>query len=286
MKKFIILDSNAIIHRAYHALPPLKTEDGRLANAVYGFTAVLLKIIKELKPDYLAATFDVSGITFRNKVYKQYKAKRIKPPQELYDQIPLIKKMVACLNIPIYKKKGVEADDIIGTIVSRVEKQDIKCIIVTGDLDTLQLVSKKVGIYALKSGIKKSVIYDEKAVKERYGLLPEQMVDFRGLKGDPSDNIPGIIGIGGKTAVKLIQEFGSLENLYDALALSDLNPKLKARLLEYKEDAFLSRQLSRLDKDVKINFNLKKCQWGKYNKTKAIRFLESLSFYSFIDRLP
>jgi len=281
----VLIDGNALIHRAYHALPPFKTKKGQLVNAIYGFVSILFKVIKELKPDYLATTFDLPGPTFRNIEYKEYKAKRVKPPQELYDQIPLIKEIVKALDIPIYEKKGFEADDVIGTIVQKTKDQRIKNIIITGDLDTLQLVSKQTEVHTPLKGVKEMIVYDSAMVKKRYDLTPKQINDFKGLKGDPSDNIPGVAGIGQKTAVDLIKRFGSLKKLYQDFPQSDLNPKLKARLLEYKGDAFFSQYLVTIKKDVPINFNLKKCGWGEFNRSKVIKLLKKLEFNSLIKRL-
>jgi DNA polymerase-1 len=286
MKTLVLIDGNALIHRAYHALPPLKTKKGKLVNAVYGFISILFKVIKELKPDYLAATFDLAGPTFRDLEYKEYKAKRVKPPQELYDQIPLIKEMVRALEIPIYEKKAFEADDVIGTIVQKTKDKKIKSIIITGDLDTLQLVDKQTEIYTPKKGIKDIIVYDQAAIKKRYRLKPKQITDFKGLKGDPSDNIPGVPGIGEKTAIDLIKKFGSLKKLYQTLETSDLNPKLKAKLLEYKEQAFFSQYLATIKKDVPLDFNLEKCRWGRLNQGKVVKLLKKLEFNSLIGRLP
>ena len=286
MKKLVLIDGNALIHRAYHALPPLKTKKGQLVNAVYGFISILFKVIQELKPDYLVATFDLTGPTFRDLEYKEYKAKRVKPPQELYDQIPLIKKIVQALSIPIYEKQGYEADDIIGTIVQKIKSEKIKNTIVTGDLDFLQLVDKQTETYLLRKGIKDTVIYNRKSVEERYDLKPKQITDFKGLKGDPSDNIPGVPGIGEKTAVELIKKFGSLKKIYQDIEKSDLNPKLKARLLEYKKEAFFSQYLATIKRDVPIDFNLEKSKWGKFNSSKVIKLLKGLEFNSLIKRLP
>lgn len=284
MPRLILIDSNALIHRAYHALPPLKTKKGVLVNAVYGFVSVLLKVLRELKPDYLAAIFDLAGPTFREIEYKEYKAKRVKPPQEMYDQIPLIKQILQAFNIPIYEKQGFEADDVIGTIASH--RPSLEILIITGDLDALQLIDKNTKIYTLKKGIKETMIYDESAVFERYGLKPEQIIDLKGLKGDPSDNIPGVPGIGEKTAIELLKKFGSLKNLYQQIEKADLNPKLKAKLLEYKEQAFFSQHLATIKKDVPIEFNLEKCGWGKYDKEKVIKLFKELEFNSLIERLP
>jgi DNA polymerase I len=287
MKKLVILDGNALIHRAFHALPELKTKQGELVNAVYGFTSILFNVIQELKPDYLAATFDLAGPTFRDLEYKDYKAKRVKHPQELYDQIPQIKEIVKALKISIYEKKGFEADDVIGTIVSKVSssKHQVLSVIITGDLDLLQLVDKNTEVHTPKKGIKNIVVYDLLAVKERYNLKPKQIIDLKGLRGDASDNIPGVPGIGEKTALKLIGEFGSLEKLYQDIESSNLEPKLKARLLEYKKDAFFSKRLVTIKKDVPFDFDLKKCQWGNCNKRKALDLLKKFEFKSLIKRL-
>ena len=286
MKKLVIIDGNALIHRAFHALPPLKTKKGELVNAVYGFISILLGVIQGLSPDYLAATFDLAGPTFRDLEYKKYKAKRVKHSQELYDQIPKIKEIVKALEIPIYEKKGFEADDIIGTIISKVpsSKFQVSSMIITGDLDMLQLVDKNTEVHVPKKGIKDIVVYNTLAVKERYNLKPEQIIDLKGLKGDASDNIPGVPGIGEKTAIKLIERFGSIKKLYEVINTSDLDPKLKARLLEYKEQAFFSQYLVTIKKDVLINFDLEKCKWGDYNKKKVIKLLEKLEFNSLIKR--
>jgi len=285
MKRLILIDGNALVHRAFHALPPLKTKKGKIVNAVYGFSSILFRIIQELEPDYLIATFDLAGPTFRDLEYQDYKAKRVKPPQELYDQIPLIKKIVKGLAIPVYEKKGFEADDLIGTIAQKVKDKKIKIIIVTGDLDLLQLVDKQTEIYTSKKGIKDTVIYDQKAVKERYGLLPRQIIDYKGLKGDPSDNIIGVPGVGEKTAIDLMKKFGNLEKLYQKSNINTLNPKLQARLLEYQDQAFFSRHLSTIKKDVPIDFNLRKWQLEKKNRIKTIKLLEELGFKSLIKRL-
>jgi len=285
MKKLAIIDGNALIHRAYHAIPPFKNKKGQLVNAVYGFISILFRVIQELKPDYLVVTFDLAGPTFRNLEYKEYKAKRAKQPQEFYDQIPLIKELVKTLEIPIYEKKGFEADDIIGTIVEKTKDKEIKKIIITSDLDVLQLVNKETEIHTLKKGINDTAVYDLLAIKKRYGLTPKQVIGFKGLKGDPSDNIPGVPGIGEKTALQLIKEFGNLENLYKKLSGSNLKQKLQSRLLEYKEQAFFSQYLATIKKDVPINFKLMECKQGNFNRGKTKKLLEALGFKSLIKRL-
>ena len=285
MKTLVIIDGNALIHRAYHAIPPFKTEQGKLVNAVYGFTSILFRIIQELNPEYLVTTFDLPGPTFRNLEYKEYKAKRAKQSQELYDQFLLIKEIVKSIDIPIYEKKGFEADDIIGTIVEKLKDHEINKIIITGDLDTLQLVNDLTKIHTFKKGINDVAIYDIEAIEKRYGLTPEQIIDFKGLKGDPSDNIPGVQGIGEKIALQLVKQFGSLENIYQNINGGDIKPRLQSRLLEYKEDAFFSKYLSTIKKDVSIDFKLKECEFNKLNKIKIIKLLEELGFNSLIKRL-
>ena len=199
-KRLLLIDGNAIIHRSYHALPPLTTKEGELVNAVYGFSSTLLSVIDKFKPDYVMASFDLAKPTFRHKEYKEYKATREKAPDELYEQIPLVKEVVRAFNIPIYEKEGFEADDIIGTTVRQSEKleKNIENIIVTGDLDTLQLVNNKTKVYTMRRGLSDAILYGEDEVLERYGFDPEKLKDFKGLRGDPSDNIPGVKGIGEK----------------------------------------------------------------------------------------
>ena len=202
----LIIDSNALIHRAYHALPPLTTANGDLINAVYGFFSLLFKAIREMTPQYIIATFDSPGPTFRRKIYPLYKATRIKAPQELYDQIPRIKEMLNLLGIPVIAQKRYEADDLIGTIVRRVRKNNM--IILSGDKDLLQLVNDRTKVMLLKKGLSQVETYDREAVREKYdGLRVDQLLDLKALQGDKSDNIPGAPGIGEKTAIKLLKQF-------------------------------------------------------------------------------
>ena len=287
-KTLIIIDSNSIIHRAFHALPPLSTKKGEKVGAVYGFLLVFFKAIKEFSPDFVAATFDVKGPTFRHEKYKEYKAKRAPAPQDLYDQIPRVKEVLKNFNVKTFEKPGFEADDIIGTIAKQAPKKQVipglETIILSGDSDTLQLVDSHTKTYALRKGIKDTVLYDENIVKEKYqGLTPKQLIDFKALKGDPTDNIPGVAGIGEKTAINLIKEHNSLEEVYDNLALIDT--KTREKLILHKEQAFFSRDLVEINKAVPLDFNLKECQWG-YNKQKALQALKDFEFYSLISRLP
>jgi DNA polymerase-1 len=299
-KRLIIIDGNALVHRAYHALPPLSTKKGEIVNAVYGFLLVFLKAIKDFQPDFIAATFDLRAPTFRHEKFKDYKATRKKSPDELYSQLPKIKEVLKNFNVPIFEKEGFEADDVIGTIANLAQQQpasqEIETIILSGDLDTLQLINKNTEVYTFKKGLKDTILYDEKAVKERYnGLVPEQMSDFKALKGDPSDNVPGIPGIGEKTAISLIKEFNNLENLYKEIEkikvipkekVGILNPRLLTLLKDYKDQAFFNKTLTDIDKDVPIDFNIKDCNWNGYDQEKVVQTLKELEFYSLIERLP
>ncbi len=294
-KRLVIIDSNALIHRAYHALPPLTTKNGEIVNAVYGFLLVLFKAIKDLSPDYIAATFDLAAPTFRHEKFKEYKAKRPKAPDELYGQIPKIKEFLRAMNIPIYEKEGFEADDIIGTIAKLAPKKmafpELETIILTGDLDALQLINKNTKVYTFRKGIKDSVVYDEGQVQERYGLRPEQLVDFRGLKGDPSDNIPGAPGIGEKTAIELIKKFGTIENLYKTIEnnlpkTKEISPKIKEKLVQSKEQVLFSKLLSKIRLDAPIELKLEAWKSDKQNQEEAEKLLKKFEFFSLLARLP
>lgn len=287
-KKLIIFDGNALVHRAYHALPPLKSKSGELTNAVYGFLLVFLKAIKDFHPEYIVATFDLPAPSFRHAKYKLYKANRIKAPDELYEQIPKIKKILNDFNVKIFEKAGFEADDLIGTISKTAEKRQIypkvETVIVSGDNDVLQLVDKNTKAYILRKGVKDIVLYDEEKVKEKYkGLSPEQLVDYKSLRGDPSDNIPGVFGVGEKTAVELILKFGSLENIYDNL--EEIKDTLRKKLIDYKDQAYVSKMLAEIRKDVEIDFDLKDCAWGNYDKSKVIDSFTHYGFTTLISRL-
>jgi DNA polymerase-1 len=295
-KRLIIIDSNSLIHRAYHALPPLTTKKGELVNAIYGFLLVFFKAIREFQPDFIAATFDFPAPTFRHKKFKEYKAKRPPAPEELYRQIPKVKEILKGFNVPILEKEGFEADDLIGTIARLAPKQqivpEIETIILSGDLDVLQLVNSHTKAYTLKKGVKDTVLYDKKLVEEKFqGLKPNQLLDWKALRGDPSDNIPGVSGVGEKTATELIKEFGNLENLYQNLEQGSekakkLKPKLKETLLQQKEQAFFSQSLVKIETNVPIDFNLEKCLWRKYDKEKVTQILKNFEFYSLLARLP
>ncbi len=297
-KKLVLIDGHALVHRAFHALPQtLSSPTGFLTNAVYGFTSVLIKIIKDIKPDYIVATFDLAGPTFRHEEFADYKAHREKAPDGLHEQVPRVKEVLSAFGIPIFEKAGFEADDVIGSVCEKTRKiNGLQTIIATGDLDTLQLVEDdKVVVLTLRKGVTDTILYGEKEVKERYGLKPSQLVDFKGLKGDPSDNIPGVFGIGEKTASMLIQKFGDLEKLYQSIEKKEsskkktkdsLPDKLIQKLLENKDMAFFSRKLSTIIKNVDIDFNIKNAEWKNgIQKEKIARVFQEMGFSSLIKRL-
>jgi len=283
---FVILDGNALVHRSFHALPPLTNKKGEPTGAIYGFFLVLMKILAEEKPKYLAATFDLKGPTLRHKKYKEYKAKRVKAPDELYVQFEPIKQLLRLFGIPIYEKQDYEADDVIGTLARLAKETPEQPIvdIVTGDLDTLQLVNEKTRVLAFVRGTKETNIYDEQAVEARYGLKPEQIVDYKALHGDASDNIPGVAGIGAKSASNLLAQYGSLENIY--LHLAEVKESWRKKLTENKEMAFLSKELVTIDQAVPLEFKLTDCQLGRRGDFAAIkRGFAELNFATLNKRL-
>ena len=269
-KKLVLLDVHAIVHRAYHALPEFATSRGEPTGALYGLSTMLLKIISDLKPDYIIACYDLPKPTYRHVAYKDYKAGRAKTDEELVSQLKKSYEIFSAFSIPVYSKEGFEADDMIGTIVERVKREkDLDVVIASGDMDTLQLVSgEKVRVYTLKKGIKDTIIYDEKMVNERYGFGPELLPDYKGLRGDPSDNIIGIKGIGEKTATDLIKNFGSVENIYKKLEKDEksfIKVGIKERIIgllkEGEEEAKFSKMLGTIRKDAPIDFKIPEKTW-------------------------
>jgi len=284
IKKILIIDSNALVHRAYHALPPFTTKQGVLVNAVYGYITTLQNAIDKVKPDYIVATFDLPKKTFRHKMFPDYKANRKKAPDDLYAQIPLIKQFLKSCDIPIYEEEGFEADDVIGSISNILnDNEELEKYIVTGDKDTLQLVNKNTKIFTLGRGISDTVIFDKEKVIEKFQIDPSQVVDYKALRGDPSDNIPGVAGVGDKTATNLILEFKTLENLYenlDKVASSAVKKKLEAD----KERAFLSQKLAEIDQGIKIDFDLKGTEKTDFVNDNFRQFLIDLGFKSLLKR--
>ncbi len=256
MKKetFLLLDGNALLHRAWHALPPLTTKDGLVVNAAYGFAMVMEKMLERYKPDYMAVAWDLPGATFRHEMYEDYKAHREEKEQELYDQIDLIKEILDGFGVPSVDAEGFEADDVIGTLSLKGAKKGMEVMIVTGDLDALQLVDKDVHVLFFQKGISETKVYDEKAVVERYGLVPDQLIDYKALRGDPSDNIPGVAGVGDKTATLLLQEHETLDGVFEALKKDQIIEKFAKKLRGQEKNAEQSRELSEIVRDVKTGF--------------------------------
>lgn len=292
--RYLLIDGNALVHRGFHAIPSLSTKSGEPTNAVYGFTMILLKAIKDLKPTHIACSFDLKGPTFRHQEYAEYKAHRVSAPDELYEQFDRVKEVVRALNIPIYEIEGFEADDVLGTMAKQIcehNKNECDVMIATGDLDTLQLVNKCVKVYTLRKGLTDTTIYDEAAVEERYGLTPPQMIDYKALRGDPSDNIKGVKGIGEKTAGDLIKEFGSLSELYKAIKSGkDLGDKIKPRplklLIEGEEDARMSYMLSTIITEVPIEVNIPPYEFTSSHLDGIMSIFQELEFRSLLDKLP
>lgn len=285
-KTFLILDGNALLHRAWHAIPPLSTKDGRVVNAAYGFTNVVEKMLEKFAPDAMAVAWDLAGPTFRHDEFEAYKATRERKAQELYDQIPIIQEILRAYGIPSLSAKGFEGDDILGTIATMNEKAGRKTMIVTGDLDALQLVNDGVTeVVVFVKGLSEVKIYDEAAVVARYGLKPSQLIDLKTMLGDTSDNIPGLPGIGEKTATTLLQEFGSLENIFAALKKGEIAERF-AKKLEGKEA--LAKQMERLVtivRDVDLgDFDVAKAEVQPRDVQKILPVLRDLEFKNLIKK--
>ncbi len=292
--RYMLIDGNALVHRGFHAIPGLTTKTGEPTGAVYGFTTILLRAIKDLKPTHVACSFDLAGPTFRHEQYADYKGTRVKADQALYDQIPRVKEVVRALNIPIFELSGFEADDILGTLaqhICRKHKDVCDVMIVSGDLDMLQLVNGCVKIYTLRKGISDVAVYDAAAVKERYGLEPAQMIDYKALRGDPSDNIKGVAGIGEKGAGELIKEFGSIENLYKAikkggLTVKNIKPRTLQLLIDGEDSAKQSYFLSKIVTDAPFEIDVPQYEFPRANLSQTIKIFQNLEFKSLVDKLP
>jgi len=282
----ILFDGNALVHRAFHALPPLSiTKTGEMVNAVQGFASTLLKLLRENKPDYWAIAFDRHAPTFRHEISKDYKAQRPKTPPELVTQIERVHQLAEAFNLPAFEMDGFEADDIIGTISAQAVAKGIDTLIVTGDNDMLQVVQPGVRVMSPRRGFADTVVYDPPAVKEKYGLDPEQLISYKALVGDASDNIPGVKGIGDKTAVKLLQQFHDLDNLYSHI--NEVEPERIRKLLqENHETALQNSQLSAIVTDVPMPFDLDTCTVSSYDRNKVVDLFRELGFSAMLSRLP
>ncbi|MBU0502116.1 MAG: DNA polymerase I [bacterium] len=283
MAKIILIDGNSLAYRAFYALPDtMKTTTGITTNAIYGFTTMLLKVLEE-KPDFVAITFDRKEPTFRHKEYKEYKATRQKAPPTLHEQMPYVREVAEALDIPVFELAGYEADDLIGTLTKEAEKEGHDVEILTGDLDALQLVSKKTKVLTPRKGISETVLYGEAEVIARYGIKPDQVIDFKALKGDTSDNIPGVPKVGDKTATALLQEYGTLENILSNI--DKITKKaLKETLAKNIDLAKLSQKLATIVTNAPIEIDFNKCKRDEINWSKVVPIFEKFEFNSLVKK--
>ena len=288
MKKLLILDSNSILNRAFYGVRYLSAKDGTPTNAIYGFLNILLKLIKEQEPDYICAAFDVKAPTFRHKQYEGYKAQRKPMPEGLAAQMPLAKDVLRAMGVTILEKEGYEADDIIGTVARLCEESEISCFIATGDKDDLQLASDKTKVIltVTKSGYNETIIYDDKAVKEKYHVTPTEFIDVKALMGDPSDNIPGVKGVGEKTAMSLIEKHHSIEYIYENIDDIGLKGTMLQKMKDGREMAFMSKELATINRNTPIEFNAEECVFdGFENNGELYEILKRLELNSIIKKL-
>jgi DNA polymerase-1 len=282
----MLLVGYGLVYRGYFALPPLTTSKGDLVNGAFGFASIVLRGIQDLQPQYIAVSFDLPGPTFRHEQYADYKATRTKMPDDLRDQFPKVREIVKALRIPVYEMPGYEADDVIGTITQQLDdRSDLETTIVTVDLDMLQLVTPRVRLMTTRSGVENTVMYDVAKIDERFGLRPDQMVDYKALKGDPTDNIPGVPGVGEKTAAKLIRDFGDLDSLL--ARLDEVTPtKLGEKLKEHHDQILMGRELSRIVRDLPVAIDLEAARLDDYDRDTVVRLFREYEFRTLIERLP
>ncbi len=282
----LLFDANALVHRAFHAVPPLTvSKTGEMVNAVQGFAATLLRVLNEVRPTHWAVAFDRPTPTFRHQKFEDYKAQRPETPQELVGQIERVHQLVDAFRVPLFEIDGYEADDILGTLSCQARQEGIDTIIVTGDNDILQMVSPRTRVLAPRRTFSDTVIYDEAAVQDKYGITPQQLVDLKALAGDPSDNIPGIPGIGDKTAAKLLRQFGSLEGIY--AHIDDVTPdRLRALLDEHKAQVLRNKELVTIVTDVPVTLDLDACQVSAYDRSQVVELFHELGFAKLLSRLP
>lgn len=282
-KRLLLVDGNSLLHRAYHAYPPLSLPSGELVNAVYGFSSLFLSALEKVKPTHVLVAWDLKGLTFRHEQYKEYKAGRPKMDQDLVDQVDRTKEVVEKMNVPQFGVSGFEADDIIATVVKKARDDDFeKVIILTGDKDSLQLI-KEVQTQVFLAG--KEMI-DEKTLELKFGLPPSLIVDLKGLMGDSSDNLPGIKGVGQVTAVKLLREAGSLESIYEKIDSLNISPKLRKLLLDGRDIAFECKRLATLEDNVPIEYGWEDCLLSDYDFVGVEKLFSELRFFSLLKKLP
>ncbi len=284
MPLILIFDGNSLMHRAYHAMPPLTSPRGDLVNAVYGFFSIWLSVVKRFQPDSTAVAFDTKGPTFRDKLFKEYKAKRVKPPDSFYQQIPIIKQLLKDIEVPMLEKSGFEADDLIGTLAKKLGRDSWEIIIVTGDQDTFQLIDSQIKVYYPTKGLGNGEVLGVGEVREKFGFEPEQIIDFKALSGDASDNIPGVAGIGKKTAQALVCRYAKLATIYQNIA--NLPSRTQTLLKAGKSQAELSLKLATIDVDAPIVFSKAESNLKNFNQEKVEQEFIKLGFKSLVHRLP
>ncbi len=285
--RIILFDANALVHRAYHAIqtPFTVSKTGEIVTAVYGFAQMLIKALAELKPQYAACAFDTAKPTFRHEQFEAYKQNRPKTADELIAQFPRVRQVVAAFNIPVFEFEGFEADDLLGSLARQAAAQGLETVIVTGDADAMQLVNPDVKVFTPGKTFSEVKLYDEGAVLLKFGVRPAQIADYKGLVGDASDNIPGVKGVGEKTAVRLLSEFGNLEEIYHHLD-QVAPPKVQTLLQEQKAIALQSKQLATIDTDAPVSLDLEACRLTSYDRNKVVALFRELEFISLIKRLP
>ena len=281
-EKLVVIDGNSLLYRAFYALPPLQNRRGEYTNAVYGFTTMLLKLLEEENPDYIAVAFDPPKPSFRARIDESYKAQREKTPMELSEQISRTREILEAMFIPIFEIEDYEADDVIGTLTDRFLENGSRVTVVSGDADLLQLIGDGVTVMLTKKGITQMERYDIERLKKDYGLQPAQIIDFKALKGDPSDNIPGVPGIGDKTARSLIEEYGSLENIYENL--DQLRSKTAQNLQDYRDQLYKGKDLVTLRRDVQFPLDLEQCRYREPDREKLLSLFQELEFKSLVKR--
>ncbi|MEW9034139.1 MAG: 5'-3' exonuclease H3TH domain-containing protein, partial [Planifilum fimeticola] len=283
MDKLVLIDGNSIAFRAFYALPLLTNGKGVHTNAVYGFTMMLMKVLEEEKPTHMLVAFDAGRITFRHSDYQEYKGTRAQTPAELSEQLPLIREVLDAFGIRHFEAEGYEADDIIGTLAKSAEEKGMNALIVTGDKDLLQLVTDRVNLLLTRKGVTEGERYDREAVWKKYQLTPKQIVDLKGLMGDASDNIPGIPGVGEKTALKLLHRFGSVEEVLDKV--DELTGKLRERVKEHSRQARMSKDLATIYCDVPLGFSVEDTRYEGYDRGRVASIFEQLEFKSHLERI-
>ncbi|MDQ0058804.1 DNA polymerase I [Paenibacillus harenae] len=283
MEKWMLIDGNSIAYRAFFALPPLTNSAGQHTNALYGFTTMLLKLLDELKPTHVLVAFDAGKVTFRHEGYSEYKGGRQKTPPELSEQFPVLKELIRSFGIAQFELSGYEADDIIGTLTKRADEQGVETVVVSGDKDMLQLASDKVTIAVTRKGVSEVDMYSPEAIQEKYGLVPQQIIDLKGLMGDTSDNIPGVPGVGEKTALKLLHEHGTVEQVLENAG--ELKGKLKENIETHKDSALMSKKLATIFREVPLESGTDELRYSGYDGATLAEAFRKLEFKSLLERL-